>query len=139
MASNASQSVNRKMFLSGAGVLAIALGAYGLCRVYPPLGPSAGTIGAAQRYVSSQVGDKDVTLGDTSVPQLMQTDAFEAMVHNPAFRTLARDPNFATLAQNPAAMSALAANADTFKALAANPEAFKAVAQSAQQLAVNNG
>src|SRR3954466_14665789 len=139
MTTRLSATNNRKMILTSAAILAVGLGAYGLGRVYPPLGPSAGTVGAAQRYVSSQVGDKDVTLGDTSVPQLMQTDAFETMVHNPAFRALARDPNFAILAQNPAAMSALAANADAFKNLAANPQAFKDVAQSAQQLAANNG
>ena len=58
---------NRKMILTSAAVIAVGIGAYGLGRVYPPLGPSAGTVGAAQRYVSSQVGEKDVTLGDTSV------------------------------------------------------------------------
>src|SRR6478672_2531633 len=139
MATRLSTSNNRKMILTTAAVLAVGLGAYGLGRVYPPLGPSAGTVGPAQRYVSSQVGDKDVTLGDTSVPELMQTDAFEAMVHNPTFRTLVHDANFQALAQNPVAMAALAANADSFKALAANPENFRALAQSAQQLSANNG
>ena len=86
MASSLSTSNNRRMILTGAAVIAIGLGAYGLGRVYPPLGPSSGTVGASQRYVNAQVSDKDVTLGDTSVPQLMQTDAFEAMVHNPSFR-----------------------------------------------------
>src|SRR3954454_15024647 len=104
-------SNNRKMYLSAAGVLAFGVAAYGLGRVYPPLGPSQGTVAPAERYVSSQVSDADVTLGDTSVPQLMQTDAFELMVHDANFRALARDPNFAALAQNPAAMSAMAANA----------------------------
>ena len=68
-----------KMYLTTAGVLAFGVAAYGLGRVYPPLGPSAGTIAPAQRYVSSQVGEGDVTLGDTAVPELMQTDAFELM------------------------------------------------------------
>ena len=77
---------NRKLVLTAAGVLAFGIAAYGLGRIYPPLGPSSGTIGAAQRYVNAQVGEKDVTLGDTSVPQLMQTDAFEAMVKKPVFR-----------------------------------------------------
>src|SRR6476646_2235668 len=99
-------SNNRRMILTSAAIVAVGLGAYGLGRVYPPLGPSAGTVGAAQRYVNAQVGEKDVTLGDTSVPQLMQSDAFEAMVHNPAGRKLARDPNFGALAQNPLAMAA---------------------------------
>src|SRR5580765_8173350 len=134
-----STSNNRRMILTSAAILAVGVGAYGLGRVYPPLGPSAGTIGAAQRYVNSQIGDKDVTLGDTSVPELMQTDAFEAMVHNPAFRTLAKDANFQALAQNPVAMAALAQNAPAFQALANNPAAFGALAQAAQQMSANNG
>src|SRR5205823_13224948 len=130
---------NRRMILTSAAVIAVGLGAYGLGRVYPPLGPSAGTVGAAQRYVNSQVSDKDVTLGDTSVPRLMQTDAFEAMVKNPVFRKLARDPNFGALAQNREAMAALAANADAFKAIASVPKSFEALAKAAQQLAAIGG
>src|ERR1700746_341694 len=84
-----STSNNRRMILTSAAIIAVGLGAYGLGRVYPPLGPSAGTVGPAQRYVNAQVGEKDVTLGDTSVPQLMQTDAFELMVKDPNFRALA--------------------------------------------------
>src|SRR5215212_12119823 len=117
----------RKMFLTTAGVLAFGVAAYGLGRVYPPMGPSAGTIAPAQRYVSSQVTDADVTLGDTSVPELMQTDAFELMVKDPNFRALAQDPGFAALAQNPSAMAALASNAQAFQALSHNPQAFQAL------------
>ena len=80
----------RKMYLTTAGVLAVGLAAYGLGRVYPPLGPTAGTIAPAERYVSSQVSEGDVTLGDTSVPELMQTDAFEMITKDPEF--CARSP-----------------------------------------------
>jgi len=139
MATTLSTSNNRKMFITGAAILAVGVGAYGLGRVYPPLGPSAGTVGPAERYVNSQVSDKDVTLGDTSVPELMQSDAFEAMVKDPSFRKLARDPEFQTLAQNPAALSALAANATIFKAIAEDPNRFATIAQSAQQLSSNAG
>src|SRR3954468_8465333 len=124
MTTRLSATNNRKMILTSAAILAVGVGAYGLGRVYPPLGPSAGTVGAAQRYVSSQVGDSDVTLGDTSVPELMQTDAFELMVKDPNFRALAGDPGFAALAGNPQAMAALAANPQAFAQLAGNPAAF---------------
>ena len=103
-------SNNRKYLVSVAAIAVIAIGAYGLGRVYPPLGPTAGTIAPADRYVSSQVGENDVTLGDTSVAELMQTDAFEVMTKNPSFRALASDPGFAALAQNSQAMAAIAAN-----------------------------
>src|SRR6476661_7601121 len=105
-----SLSHQNKMILTTAGVLAVAIGAYGLGRIYPPSGPSAGTVAPAQRYVSAQVGESDVTLGDTSVPELMQTDAFQVMVKDPNFRALANDPGFAALASNQAAMAAIAAN-----------------------------
>src|SRR5206468_3002618 len=111
-------SNKKKMYLSTAGVLAFGVAAYGLGRVYPPLGPSQGTVAPMQRYVSSQVGDRDVTLGDTAVPEMMQTDAFQVMVKDPNFRQLAGDPGFAALASNPAAMSALAANPAAFASLA---------------------
>ena len=83
---------------TGAAIIAVAVAAYGLGRIYPPLGPTEGTIAPADRYVSSQVGEGDVTLGDTSIPKLMQTDAFEVMSKNPNFRTLASHPGFAALA-----------------------------------------
>ena len=64
-------STNRKMILTTAGVLVFGVAAYGLGRVYPPLGPTAGTVAPAERYVASQVAEGDVTLGDTSVAELM--------------------------------------------------------------------
>src|SRR5262252_8131154 len=121
-----------RMYLTTAGVLAVAVAAYGLGRVYPPMGPSAGTVAPAERYVSSQVGESDVTLGDTSAPELMQTDAFELMVHDPSFRALAASPGFRALAGQPQVMSALLSNPQAFSALAKNPSAFAGVAQAAQ-------
>src|SRR5437763_104000 len=125
-------SNNRKMILSGAAVLAFGIAAYGLGRVYPPLGPSEGTVAPAQRYVSSQVSEGDVTLGDTSVPELMQTDAFELMVHDADFRALAASPGFKALAQQPQVLAAVMQNPQAFAALAKNPSAFAGVAQAAQ-------
>jgi hypothetical protein len=118
-----SVSNKNRMYFTIAGILAVGVGAYGLGRVYPPLGPSQGTIGAAQRYVSPQVTQADVTLGDTSVPELMQTDAFELMVHDPSFRALAASPGFQALAAQPQVMAALMADPKAFAALAANPSA----------------
>src|SRR4051812_23036878 len=114
-------SHKQKMYLTTAGVLAVGIAAYGLGRVYPPIGPSAGTLAPAQRYASAQVGEGDVTLGDTSVPELMQTDAFEMMVKDPSFRALASDPGFAKLAQNSQLLAALTTNASSFAQLAKTP------------------
>ena len=135
MATAVSTKNNRKLILTTGAVLVFGVAAYGLGRIYPPLGPSAGTIAPAQRYVSPQVGEGDVTLGDTSVPELMQTDAFELMVHDPAFRALAASPGFKALASQPQVMAALMSNPRAFSALAANPKAFAGVAQAAQSSA----
>src|SRR5678816_3773171 len=115
---------NRKFLATGAIVAAVAVAAYGVGRIYPPLGPSEGTISAADRHVDSQIGAGDVGLGDTSVAQLMQTDAFEVMTKDANFRALARDANFQALARNPQAMAAMAANPQAFAALARDPQAF---------------
>ena len=125
-------SHNRKYLMSGALIAVVAIGAYGLGRVYPPLGPSEGTIAPAERYVSSQVGEGDVTLGDTSVPQLMQTDAFEMMTKDPNFLALARDANFAALARNPQALASMAANARDFAALGQESASVRAALKAAQ-------
>src|SRR6476646_11651776 len=124
MASSLPTSNSRKMILTGAAVIAVGIGAYGLGRVYPPLGPSEGTVGPADRYVSAQVTEADVTLGDTAVPELMQTDAFELMVHDPNFRALAATPGFKALAGQPQVMAALMSNPKAFASLAKNPAAF---------------
>src|SRR5438270_12285853 len=121
-----------KMVVTTAGVLAVAVAAYGLGRVYPPVGPSAGTIAPAQRYVSSQVGEGDVTLGDTSVPELMQTDAFELMVHDASFRQLAATPGFRSLANQPQVMAALLSNPSAFSNLASHPQQFAGLANAAR-------
>ncbi len=47
---------NRKFLASGALVVVVAAAAYGVGRIYPPLGPSEGTIAPADRYVAAQVG-----------------------------------------------------------------------------------
>src|SRR5690349_24685692 len=125
-------SHQQKMYLTTAAVLVFGVGAYGLGRIYPPLGPSAGTIAPAQRYVSSQVGEGDVTLGDTSVPELMQTDAFELMVHDPSFRALAASPGFKALAGQPQVMAALMSNPKAWSGLAGNPQAFDGLIKAAQ-------
>ena len=49
------RSRNRKYWIGGAAIVAVALGAYGLGQIYPPLGPIAGTVvnSPTQRYVES--------------------------------------------------------------------------------------
>src|SRR5262245_11468075 len=98
-------SSNAKLGVAATGLVAVlAIGAVAVGTLQPPFGgESAGTIAPAERYRAAQVTTSDVTLGDDSVPLLMQTDIFQLMVHDPSFRVLAADPGFAALAQNPQA------------------------------------
>src|SRR5690242_1948490 len=124
----------RRYLMSGAVVLAIAAGAYGIGRIYPPLGPTAGTITPADRYVNAQVGAGDVQLGDTSIVQLMQTDAFEVMTKDKNFRALAADPGFAQIAGNARVMQAVAADPQAFAKFAKDPQLFQSALKAAEAM-----
>ena len=118
---------NSRIFLATAGVAVIAAGAYGLGRVYPPLGETAGTIAPAERYRSSQVDASGVSLGDTEIPKLMQTDAFEMMVKDPDFRALGVRSGVRGAGQQFAGVrGASPKSRSQFAALAANQKAFAA-------------
>jgi len=56
-------SPSRKAWIAGAAILAIAAGAYGVGRLYPPVGPSSGAIAAAQDYVETIAGEEIPTRG----------------------------------------------------------------------------
>ena len=76
----------------------------------------------------------DVTLGDTSVPQLMQTDAFEAMVHDRELpRAGARCELRGARAEPGGAVGARRERA-RIQGARANPEASRRSPSSAQQL-----
>ena len=88
-----------------------------------------GTVAPAERYVSSQVGEGDVTLGDTSVPELMQTDAFELMVHDPELPRTRGEPGVQGLAGQPQVMAALHVQSESVQRLRSNPQAFDGLVQ----------
>ena len=54
---------NRRYWIASAGVLAVAAGALGYGLLYPPVGPSAGAIGAAQGYIETLTGEEFPTRG----------------------------------------------------------------------------
>lgn len=51
---SANRADSRRYLIAAAAILAVGAGAYTLGRFYPPVGPSAGTISAAQSYIDSQ-------------------------------------------------------------------------------------
>lgn len=77
---------SRKVLLGIAAAAVIAIG-YFAVRGFPPVGPGAeGTVGAAKRYQSSQINDRDVVIGDAQLQDVLQSDAFNKLISDPAAR-----------------------------------------------------
>jgi len=51
-------SHSRRYWIAGAAIFAVAAGAYGIGRVYPPLGPTSGAMAVAQGYVENLAGEE---------------------------------------------------------------------------------
>ena len=103
-------SHSRKYWLAGAAILAVAAGAYGIGRVYPPLGPSSGAIAVAQGYVEDLAGEEIPDRGryvlvDAASARLFMIedgrvrDTMKVIVGKPAAATpaLRSELNYATL------------------------------------------
>lgn len=100
----------------------------------------AGTVMPAQRYRAAQT-EGDIKLGDQSLAQLMQNDAFMRMVRDPEVQKLLADPGFVEAAramreapdatkqmlERRPAMEALVQAPDAMRVMAVQSEAFKAV------------
>ncbi len=71
------------------GVVVVAVAGIAVAHfagVFPPKSGLEGTIGAAKRYQTTQITDKDVALQDPQVQALLQSDVFQKVVSNPEFR-----------------------------------------------------
>lgn len=97
----------------------------------------AGTIAAAQRYRAPQ-GAADIRLGDQSLAQLMQNDAFVKLIRDPEVQALAREPGFAEaarlMAQNPAMARMMATYAEPAKKALSAPEMARMMEQNAEAM-----
>lgn len=92
-------NVNRKIW-GGAAFAVVALGVAAVAFDYPPKSRDlSGTIAPAERYRAPQSGADAIKLGDQSIAQLMQTDAFDRMVKDPELQVLARNQDMRALAQ----------------------------------------
>lgn len=95
----------------------------------------AGTVVPAQRYRAPQ-GAADIKLGDQSLAQLMQNDAFVKLIRDPQIQALAREPGFVEAARilqnNPEAARVMIQYAEATKKALASPEMLKAMEQNAE-------
>lgn len=130
-------SAKRKAWL-GAGIALVAVAIvvrFGFDSV-PKSEDVAGTVVPAQRYRAPQ-GTEDIKLGDQTVAQLMQNDAFVKLIRDPQIQAMAREPGFVAAAQlirqNPELARMFATNADMAKAMAA-PEVAHAMEQNAEAM-----
>ena len=77
----------RRMIFAGAGVLAVAALVVYFGGYYPPAKEEAfGTIGAAERYRSSQITGADVKLDSPELQAFLQSETFDRIVRDPAAR-----------------------------------------------------
>jgi hypothetical protein len=87
-------STSKKVLLGVAAVAVIAIGYFAI-KGYPPVGDGAqGTVGAAKRFQSEQISDKDVILQDTEVQQVLQSDAFRRVIADKETRAVLASKDF---------------------------------------------
>lgn len=79
--------MSKRMVVVGAALVVVAaVGFAAMTGLFPPRNGAEGTIGAADRYQSPQIGDTDVSLNDTKVQAFLQSDVFHKMATNAKFR-----------------------------------------------------
>jgi hypothetical protein len=128
--------VNRKL---GAAVVfsVVALGVASFVFDFPPKQQDiTGTIAPAERYRAPQAGAEAVKLGDQTIAQLMQSDAFDKIVKDPELSAAAKDANFRALAlvlsRNNDAAQRVMASMDASRMAADNVELAKMVMADAR-------
>jgi len=92
-------SINRKLVAGGA-FAAVAVGIAAIVFDYPPKSQDVmGTIAPAERYRAPQAGAEAVKLGDQTIAQLMQSDAFDRIVKDPELSAFAKQSAVRDLAR----------------------------------------
>ena len=89
-------SSNKAVPLIVAFVAGVAIGYLG-SMVPPDNDGMTGTVAPAQRYRANQMSSEDVVLGDQALVDLMQTDAFTAIMNDPELASLIADGVFQNL------------------------------------------
>jgi hypothetical protein len=85
---------SKKVLLGIAAVAVLAIGYFAVTG-FPPTGPgSDATVGAAKKYQSEQIAQKDVTLSNPEIQRVLQSDAFHKLVTNPQTRAILTSKEF---------------------------------------------
>jgi hypothetical protein len=129
-------SAKRKAWI-GAGIALVAVAIvvrYGFDSVPKPE-DVAGTVVPAQRYRAPQAAP-EIQLGDQSLAQLMQNDAFVRLIRDPQVQALVKEPGFVEAARllqsHPEAARLMLVHAESGKQVLASPELAKSMAANAE-------
>lgn len=139
------KAMAKKVLWSVMGAAAAVLIVLKMAGYPPPSEGTEGTIGAAQRYQSQQIADKDVKITDAELQTFVQSDAFrkiaadkalrEALASEDIRRGLTAEALRVVLA-SPEARAALASDQIRFQLV--NNEARAAIANEQLRLALAN-
>ncbi|HEY2954129.1 MAG TPA: hypothetical protein VGK89_02630 [Candidatus Eisenbacteria bacterium] len=84
----------RSVVVFGVLIVAAVVGILVMRGVIPPKTGTEGAIGAAQRYQSNQISEKDVQVTDSQVQAFLQSDTFRKLAKDRSFREAARSDAF---------------------------------------------
>ncbi len=87
---------NKTWIITGAVVVAAAIGYVALRGPQVPRKGTEGAIGAAKRYESQQISNQDVTLDSPQVASFIQSDAFRKLATDKSFREAAKHQELAS-------------------------------------------
>ncbi len=85
---------NKKWIITGAVIVAAAVGYVALRSPGTSKKGTEGAIGVANRYQSQQIGNQDVTLDSPQVASFIQSDTFRKLASDAKFREAARQEAF---------------------------------------------
>jgi hypothetical protein len=100
--------MTRKAMWGLAAAAAIVLAVFAVTG-FPSVGRGIeGTIGAAKKYQTPQMGNADVILGDAAAQEFLQSDAFDRLMKDPEARALLSDAEVRNGLRNKAIADAIA-------------------------------
>ena len=139
------KAMAKKVLWSVMGAAAAVLIVLKMAGYPPPSEGTEGTIGAAQRYQSQQIADKDVKVTDAELQQFMQSDAFRKIVADKALRQALASDDVRFALANDAVRYALKSDDvrlalanDQIRLALLSDEARKALADENVRLAIAN-
>ncbi len=92
--------MNKRMFVYVGIIAAVLVGIGVMSGIIPPKSGTEGSIGAANRYQSTQIEDKDVALENSEFNDLLQSDVVHKLATDVEFRKMWNSDHFRQLIQD---------------------------------------